>query len=76
MAKKMKKIDPKAVRKAEVMEVVTTSLTDAGFEVVKGEAFGFTAGTLVVRGGVCDVQIKPITPKAGVNVYEEVADEE
>lgn len=75
MAKKTKKIDPKMTFKGEVMEVVTSALTEKGFEILAGEDFGFTKGTLVVRGEAYDMQLKPITPKAGVERYEASEDE-
>lgn len=70
MAKAVKKVDPKAVEKASIMSKVAEALGSQGLEVLDGEAFGMTKGTLVVRTAVCDVQIKPITPKAGVVRYE------
>lgn len=74
MAKKMKKINPKDTQKNEVMAVVREALVKAGYEVLDGEDFAMTKGTVVVRAGVCDVQLKPITPKAGVDRYEVVED--
>jgi hypothetical protein len=75
MAKKMKKINPKDTQKNEVMTVVREALANAGYEVLDGEDFAMTKGTVVIRAGVCDVQLKPITPKAGIDRYE-VADED
>lgn len=75
MAKKMKKINPKDTQKNEVMTVVREALANAGFEVLDGEDFAMTKGTVVVRAGVCDVQLKPITPKAGIDRYEVVDDD-
>ena len=69
--KKMKKINPKDTQKNEVMSVVREALANAGYEVLDGEDFAMTKGTVVVRAGVCDVQLKPITPKAGIDRYEE-----
>lgn len=74
MAKKIKKINPKDTQKNEVMTVVRDALVKAGYEVLDGEDFAMTKGTVVVRAGVCDVQLKPITPKAGVDRYEVVED--
>ena len=71
MAKKTaKKVDPKMTFKGEVMATVTTALEGAGYEIFSGEDFGFTKGTLVIRGESYDMQLKPITPKAGVERYE------
>ena len=74
MAKKIKKINPKDTQKNEVMNVVRNALTKAGYEILDGEDFAMTKGTVVVRAGVCDVQLKPITPKAGIDRYEVVED--
>ena len=38
--------------------------------------YGMTKGTLIVHGETCDLQIKFITPKSGVDRYEMLADEE
>ena len=75
MAKKTKKINPKDTQKNEVMAVVREALANAGYEVLDGEDFAMTKGTVVVRAGVCDVQLKPITPKAGIDRYEVVDDD-
>lgn len=69
--KKMKKINPKDTQKNEVMSVVREALAAAGYDVLDGENFAMTKGTLVIRASVCDVQLKPITPKAGIDRYEE-----
>ena len=74
MAKKIKKINPKDTQKNEVMNVVRDALTKAGYEILDGEDFATTKGTVDVRAGVCDVQLKPITPKAGIDRYEVVED--
>lgn len=70
MANKVKKVDPKAVAKKALMETVSNALTSAGFEVLDGSEFGMTAGTIVIRTAETDIQLKPITPKAGVTRYE------
>lgn len=75
MAKKTKKINPKDTQKNEVMIVVREALANAGYEILDGEDFAMTKGTVVVRAGVCDVQLKPITPKAGIDRYEVVDDD-
>lgn len=77
MSKKaVKKVDVKKVEKVAIMDVVTKALQEAGYEVSDGADFGFTAGTVVVKGAKCDVQLKPITPKAGVDRYEVLVEEE
>ena len=75
MAKKMKKINPKDVQKSEVMSVVRDALTSAGYEILDGENFAMTKGTIVVRANECDVQLKPITPKQDVKRYNEIDDD-
>ena len=77
MAKKtVKKVDVKAVAKAEVSAVLEKALKEAGFEVVSGDLFGFTKGTLVAHHAATDVQVKLITPKAGVERYAVAEDED
>lgn len=75
MAKKTKKINPKDTQKNEIMTVVREALANAGYEVLDGEDFAMTKGTVVIRAGVCDVQLKPITPKVGIDRYEVVDDD-
>lgn len=76
MAKKMKKVDPKAVAKESVMVVVEKALVEAGFAVKQGTEFGMTLGTLVVSTPESDVQLKPIAPKSGLTRYEALEVEE
>lgn len=76
MKKSVKKVDAKKVAKVEVMKVVEQALKDAGYMVMDGALFGMTAGTMVIRGEKVDVQIKPITPKAGLDQYAELEDED
>lgn len=73
---KVKKINEKEIVKNEVMEIISNALADMGLTIDNGENYGFTKGTIVVRHDKCDIQIKPITPKAGVTRYEELAEEE
>ena len=75
MAKAAKKVDPKVVAKLEVMAIVKDALTNAGMTVLDGEKFGMTKGTVVVRHGTADIQIKPIAPKAGETRYTEAEEE-
>ena len=72
MAKKEKKVDVKAVAKASLMKTIKESLEQLEIQVLDGDKFGFTSGTLVIRMGETDIQLKPIVPKAGVTRYEEV----
>jgi hypothetical protein len=72
MAVKVKKVDVKAVAKNEVMTAVSDCLKALGYNVEEGTEFGMTKGTLVVGHATCDIQIKPIVPKAGVDRYDKV----
>ena len=76
MAKKIKKVDPKAVAKKEVISIVREALEAQGFTINDGVDYGMTASTVVVGHSTCDVQLKLITPKAGVFHYEKLEDEE
>lgn len=77
MAKKVtKKVDVKKVMKSEVNTNIKTLFEGLGIEIEDGTMFGFTEGTLVAHLEKCDVQIKLITPKAGVDRYEKLEDEE
>jgi hypothetical protein len=69
MAKSVKKIDPKAEYKALIMDIVRNALIEKGADVQDGANFGMTAGTIVVHGADFDLQLKPITTKAGVTRY-------
>lgn len=73
---KVRKINEKEVVKNEVMEIISNTLAEKGFNVDDGENYGFTKGTIVIHHNKCDIQIKPITPKAGITRYEELTDEE
>lgn len=73
---KVKKVDPKVLAKRSIVEVAKVALENAGFAVLDGEQFGFTSGTIVVRGNEFDVQLKPVAPKAGVTRYQIVEEEE
>ena len=77
MAKKIvKKVDVKKVEKERIAQIVREALEAAGYDVADGVDYGFTAGTLVAKGAKVDVQIKPITPKAGLDRYEVLEEEE
>lgn len=77
MGKKVvKKVDPKKVAKGQVMKTVVEALEAAGVTVLNGVDFGFTEGTIVIRTEKCDVQLKPITPKAGLDFYESAVEDE
>ena len=74
-AKTTKKVNPKDVQKNAIKEVLTTALADYG-TVSNGTDYGFTKDTLVLSTTDCDVQIKLITPKAGITHYELLEEEE
>jgi len=77
MAKKTKKVNVKDQAKKTVMETLIPVLEAQGFTVYDGEEkFGMTKGTLVVRTEKCDIQLKPIAPKAGLDFYEMEEEEE
>ncbi len=77
MAKKtIKKVDVKKVAKLGVSNQIAELFRSLGMVVNDGLDYGFTEGTLVLRTDKCDVQVKLITPKAGVDRYEKLEDEE
>lgn len=78
MAKKTtKKVDVKKVSKLELSKLLADFLMEKGVAVhANAEDYGFTEGTLVVETEACDVQVKFITPKAGVTKYEVVSEDE
>ena len=74
--KTTKKVDVKKVSKLELSNLLAEFLTEKGVPVqTNAEDFGFTEGTLVVGTEACDVQVKFITPKAGVTKYETVTED-
>ena len=76
MAKKTtKKVDVKKVAKKDLSTVIMEALKDAGYDVADGVARGFTEGSLVVSVEATDIQVKLITPKAGVTRYPVLEDE-
>lgn len=76
MAKKMKKVNPKDTAKTNLMTTIRESLEQHGISVEDGMEYGFTKGTLVIHAPECDIQLKPITPKAGVDRYTKDEGEE
>ena len=76
MAKKVvKKIDVKKVSKLEVSGIVKTLFEERGIEVLNGQDFGMTEGTLILRMEKTDIQVKLITPKTGIERYEVLEEE-
>lgn len=74
--KKAKKVNPKDIAKKEVMGIIRKALEENGIEFKDGADYGMTSGTIIVSHKVSDVQIKPISPKAGLDRYAEIVEEE
>ena len=75
--KKVKKVDVKKEAKLELSAMFAEFLRGQGVEVDENhEEYGFTAGTLVVKMEKTDVQVKLVTPKAGLERYRIVEEEE
>lgn len=71
--KRTKKVDVKRLAKATLSQELAAFLTEKGYDVHENhEDFGFTGGTLVVGMKDTDVQLKLITPKAGLERYQQV----
>ena len=63
--------------KLELSKLLAEFLAEKGVAVhTDAEDYGFTEGTLVVETEACDVQVKFITPEAGVTKYEVVSEDE
>ena len=70
---KSKKVDVKKLAKQELSNLIKEFLIEKGIEVSSNaEDYGFTRGTLVVHMENTDVQVKLITPKAGLERYQQV----
>ena len=67
-----KKVNVKDVAKSEIMAIIQNTLTEKGIELKDGAEYGMTKGTIIVEHEKADVQIKPISPKAGLERYQEV----
>ena len=76
MAKKIKKVDVKKVEKLEVSTLIRNLFEEMGITVGSAEDYGFTEGSLVLAMPKCDVQVKIITPKAGIDRYDVITEEE
>lgn len=73
--KKTKKVNPKDIAKTEVMAIIEKALLENGYTIEDGVEYGMTKGTIIVNHKIADVQIKPISPKAGLDRYEVVTEE-
>ena len=69
---KARKVNVKDTAKAEVMAIIEKALAENGIEFKDGVDYGMTKGTIIVSHPSADVQIKPISPKAGLERYQEV----
>ena len=70
--KRTKKVSEKHIAKDEIMAIIHKALEDNGISFKDGADYGMTKGTIIVEHEKADVQIKPITPKAGITRYQEV----
>ena len=70
--KRTKKVNEKDIAKEEIMAIIHKALEDNGISFKDGVDYGMTRGTIIVEHEKADVQIKPITPKAGITRYQEV----
>ena len=70
--KRTKKVNEKDIAKEEIMAIIHKALEDNGISFKDGVDYGMTKGTIIVEHEKADVQIKPITPKAGLIRYQEV----
>lgn len=69
---KTKKVNEKDIAKDEIMDIIRKALEENGIKYKDGVDYGMTKGTIIVEHEKADVQIKPITPKAGLTRYQEV----
>ena len=72
VVKRTKKVNEKDIAKEEIMAIIHKALKDNGISFKDGVDYGMTKGTIIVEHEKADVQIKPITPKAGLTRYQEV----
>ena len=70
--KRTKKVNEKDIAKDEIMAIIHKAFEDNGISFKDGVDYGMTKGTIIVEHEKADVQIKPITPKAGTTRYQEV----
>ena len=69
---KTKKINEKDIAKNEIMAIIQKALEENGISFKDGVDYGMTKGTIIAEHEKADVQIKPITPKAGLTRYQEI----
>ena len=74
---KEKKIDVKKVAKENLSKEIANFLAERGYEVKTDVAdYGFSGGTLIVGDPATDIQVKFVTPKAGITRYEVKAEDQ
>jgi hypothetical protein len=67
---KTKKVNVKAEAKAQISKMLEQYFYEMGLVVHSNAAdYGASEGTLFVEMPECDVQIKLVTPKAGISRY-------
>ena len=76
VVKRTKKVNEKDIAKEQVMEIIAKALLENGLEFKDGVEYGMTKGTLIVVHELADVQIKPISPKSGIDRYPVVVYED
>ena len=69
---KTKKVNEKDIAKNEIMAIIQKALEENGISFKDGVDYGMTKGTIIAEHEKADVQIKPITPKAGLTRYQEI----
>lgn len=67
-----KKVNEKDIAKEEIMAIIRKALEENGINLKDGVDYGMTKGTIIVEHEKADVQIKPISPKAGLTRYQEI----
>ena len=70
--KRTRKVNEKDIAKNEIMAIIHKALEENGISFKDGVEYGMTKGTIIVEHEKADVQIKPISPKAGLERYQEV----
>lgn len=69
---KKKKVNVKDQAKQEVMQIIQDALEKEGIVFKDGVDYAMTNGTIIAEHKLADVQIKPISPRAGLDRYQEI----
>ena len=72
--KKTKKVNSKDTLKTVIKNEIREKLGMIG-TIEDGLDYGFTKDTLVLHSENCDIQIKLITPKSGIDRYEKIEED-